>query len=758
VVLGDVPAGAVARARGDVVVVGRLAGAVRSDTPDAVIFALSLDPSTASVTIAGEQADLSGPTAKLTALVVSRDAAAKGAPAVRQLPSASTAVATTTTPTTPTTSSPSTAQALSLAKQLAPVALGLAVVAAPATALSALASVGGADGLAGSLVEAVLFGAIILQGAKLLSEGSELLLEVLDPGVVGGVLLPVLGATPDALIILSSGLNGTPSEAAQQLSVGVGTLAGSNALLLSPAWAAAVFSGRCDLDPKTGEAIDRRLTVPLFGGGGSDGGADSSGEKEPSPWTSTGVTVDPDVKRGALIMALSVLLYGSVQIPSAFFNDPSDPKLAAAGAAACFLAGAAYCAYSVLSPELQRRRIAEARKRRLRALAAETLASRWLRGGGGDAPTTSPTTSTPTTTTPTRSRGPLLDSQGKVRRAVADAMFDEFDSDGSGHIDAAELRALLLGLQLGGGASGDDTSADSPQTKEAIEFFWREMDVDGSSTVCRDEFAAALQVWVDEKLRTQAQAQAQAQAATSSGSSSDGLKPPRAARADAWRSLLDPRQGGANAALLARLPEDDLEQLRRDAEAYATEEAEDEEDDEQEGHGGSGGAGATTELSRSAIVAKSAAFLAGGLGLCAVFSDPLVEALSHLAEDLNVNPFFIAFALTPLASNASEVLSSLSFVGRKRRRNASLAFANLYGSATINNTLVLGILLTVISTRGIPWVYSSETAAIAFVSVSAAAVAATRTTLPLWTALPIAAVWPLTLAGVYYLDTVLGWT
>ena len=33
-----------------------------------------------------------------------------------------------------------------------------------------------------------------LQRAGLISEGSELLLEVLDPGIVGGLLLPVLGA------------------------------------------------------------------------------------------------------------------------------------------------------------------------------------------------------------------------------------------------------------------------------------------------------------------------------------------------------------------------------------------------------------------------------------------------------------------------------------------------------------------------------------------------------------------------------------
>jgi hypothetical protein len=71
------------------------------------------------------------------------------------------------------------------------------------------------------------------QGANLLGDGSELLLEVLDPGIIGGVLLPVLGALPDALIVASAGLTGGAGGAAaataleraaaqESLAVGIG--------------------------------------------------------------------------------------------------------------------------------------------------------------------------------------------------------------------------------------------------------------------------------------------------------------------------------------------------------------------------------------------------------------------------------------------------------------------------------------------------------------------------------------------------------
>jgi hypothetical protein len=43
---------------------------------------------------------------------------------------------------------------------------------------------------------------LMFLGAKLLSEGSEILLKILGPGIIGGLFLPVLSSLPDATIIL----------------------------------------------------------------------------------------------------------------------------------------------------------------------------------------------------------------------------------------------------------------------------------------------------------------------------------------------------------------------------------------------------------------------------------------------------------------------------------------------------------------------------------------------------------------------------
>jgi hypothetical protein len=47
-------------------------------------------------------------------------------------------------------------------------------------------------------------------------------------------------------------------------------------------------------------------------------------------------------------------------------------------------------------------------------------------------------------------------------------VFDEFDSDASGAIDAAEVQALLLGLQLGGGGGSGALAPD----KETIDHWF----------------------------------------------------------------------------------------------------------------------------------------------------------------------------------------------------------------------------------------------------------------------------------------------
>ena len=91
----------------------------------------------------------------------------------------------------------------------------------------------------------LVYAYILCQGSELISDGSELLLLVPAlAGVVGSVVLPVLGAVPDGMMVLFSGIG---DNAKEQIMVGVGTLAGSTVMLLTIAWYASVLGGRVNI-------------------------------------------------------------------------------------------------------------------------------------------------------------------------------------------------------------------------------------------------------------------------------------------------------------------------------------------------------------------------------------------------------------------------------------------------------------------------------------------------------------------------------
>lgn len=54
----------------------------------------------------------------------------------------------------------------------------------------------------GNLFLILVYGFLMFTAATYLSSGSELLLQVLGTGIIGGLFLPVLGALPDAILIL----------------------------------------------------------------------------------------------------------------------------------------------------------------------------------------------------------------------------------------------------------------------------------------------------------------------------------------------------------------------------------------------------------------------------------------------------------------------------------------------------------------------------------------------------------------------------
>lgn len=101
------------------------------------------------------------------------------------------------------------------------------------------------SGLVQVLLLLVVYGGILFKASQLIALGSELLLLVPSlRHIVGSVVLPILGAVPDGAIVLFSGLG---PNAQEELSVGVGALAGSTSMLLTLPWFLSVLAGRVNI-------------------------------------------------------------------------------------------------------------------------------------------------------------------------------------------------------------------------------------------------------------------------------------------------------------------------------------------------------------------------------------------------------------------------------------------------------------------------------------------------------------------------------
>jgi Ca2+/Na+ antiporter len=467
----------------------------------------------------------------------------------------------------------------------------------------------------GQVLLMLFYGAILCGGAKIISDGSETVLELFPAWgtVIGALLLPVLGAFPDAFIILVSGAFGTVREAKENVGVGVGTLAGSTIMLLTIAWSGAMALGRCDLN-EFGEATDgvcRKFSVSgLF---------------------HQGVSVDRDTMINARVMLLTSLLYLVVQGPAFFYVDPSNMSTETSAAAQatekpaslagfimCALALVGYCVYQVLVPKLARRRT-EAAQLRL---------------------------------------------QEKLRQMHAATLLTKFPSFA---LQAANARAAA---PRNGGV--DPVRVHQEHVARQIALRWRKKMQD-------DQRAAA---------------------------------------------------GGEGAHLLGSINETG---------EHEAEDAEEEEHDPRQ------------HMCRNFL--KATVMMLFGTALVAIFSDPMVDVITDFGKTINIPPFFVSFIITPFCSNASELISSLIFASKKKIENASLTYSQLYGAATMNNTLCLGLFYAIIYFRGLTWSFTAETLAIVVVTWVVGLPAALKRNFPFWWMFVMILGYPFALVLVYVMQS-----
>jgi Ca2+/Na+ antiporter len=299
----------------------------------------------------------------------------------------------------------------------------------------------------GNLFLVLAYGFLMFKAATYLSTGSELLLEIMGPGLVGGLLLPILGALPDALLVLVSGLSGSKETAQSQVLIGMGLLAGSTVFLLTVLWGTCVIVGKCDIGPNN-------IAVDLQNNKG---------------WslTATGISTDVQTSYAARLMAISVIPFVIAQFPVMLRSHHGKRLAVLLALIVSFLLVLSYCVYQVFQPWVQRRRLAYAKHKH--------VISGILRHAQMQA------------------LGRLLNEDGTPNEDVIRKLFHRIDMDENRTLSRSELHALIVGINF------DEVDFDKA---DAVDKVMGDFDTSHNEVVEEEEFVVGMKKWLEEAKRS----------------------------------------------------------------------------------------------------------------------------------------------------------------------------------------------------------------------------------------------------------------
>eukprot|EP00405_Crypthecodinium_cohnii_P016088 CAMPEP_0206444582 /NCGR_PEP_ID=MMETSP0324_2-20121206/14995_1 /ASSEMBLY_ACC=CAM_ASM_000836 /TAXON_ID=2866 /ORGANISM="Crypthecodinium cohnii, Strain Seligo" /LENGTH=657 /DNA_ID=CAMNT_0053912627 /DNA_START=220 /DNA_END=2193 /DNA_ORIENTATION=- len=582
------------------------------------------------------------------------------------------------------------------------------------------------------------YGYLLLLGSNLISDGSELLLLIPEAaGVVGSVVLPVLGAVPDGAIVLFSGL-GPKKEAASQLAVGVGALAGSTVMLLTVPWFLSVLGGRVQI--VDGEpCYSRRLRHSL---GGSEEEA-----RQPGGCFHTGVGPDKTIRVSAQVMVVTCLIgYAIVEVPAFILRDDSpeveeeDIKPAAyIGAAACAIMFAAYLWLQFRLARMDGSSNAAVTDARAIALAQRLINRKELSLAG-----------VLSFLAPEEAAHPALDDSREVPlaaaaastagggarcsrtalekrlRAVVRPFFNRYDLDQSGTLSKEELAEMVSEL------------GERVRPGELDELF-KAVDTDCSGMIDYEECVQWLAKVVTSSshngpsLRRAFSSPRLRSAEMQEGASRDGASWPSGSLSTAttrvvrrsstgrtrWSSEPGNRPSWADR---ATRPLSEGAAVDSIASHPLENEAENDDDDE-EPEMPEDIRDLPPHQQRRRVLQRACWQMGLGTFIVLLFSDPMVDVLDTLGARTGIPAFYVAFLLAPMASNASEMIASFNYAQKKSQKSISIAFSQLLGAACMNNTFCLGIFYLLIALRGLNWTYHAEVIGTVAAELAVAAIA-----------------------------------
>jgi Ca2+/Na+ antiporter len=510
------------------------------------------------------------------------------------------------------------------------------------------------------------YGYVLFVSANMIGDGAELLLLIpAYKDLVASVVLPILGAVPDGMMVLFSGIG--PLAAAQEnVAVGVGALAGSTIMLLTLPWVLSFYGGKVDFDDKG--SLDAAYEL-----------SKSKRDTKGGLFTS-GIEFEPGAKANAKIMVLTSMAYLCIQVPALMVDDQkTKPQYASekayidavvsesAGVHTASLIGSVVCVLLLAFYLFLQVKAAQA--------AQQVVIDEEAAGSNVGAPYT------------------VMGLGAAPTKVMKDGWLEEKGI--RMHIEYLRQRAKEEHAK-----EGDVSNAYAAFVEKKKSVISADMKVELASLYKKYAKMSAINgITCQDMQRSLA---------------TIGLTYPT----DEFSSMFNVADASKDGAL----QEGEFIEFFSRFIIFSTkplpwekkdDDAEEEDDDEMPDE--------FKELDpaaqKKAILKDSFQQMIIGTLLVLVFSDPMVDVLGAMAKMTGVPPFYVAFVLSPLASNASELVASFKLASKKTKESITQSLQTLEGAAIMNNTFCLGIFYVLIYVQGLAWKFTAETVSIVLVQI-----------------------------------------
>ncbi|KAG6793682.1 hypothetical protein POTOM_002897 [Populus tomentosa] len=616
---------------------------------------------------------------------------------------------------------------------------------------------------------------MLFHGEGYLASGGEKIFRILGPGVFGASAFQVLGALPESLILLASGLLNTREVAQESVSTGVGLLAGTSILLLTLLWGTCVIAGSIQSSkPTISNTSSSRLLSWL---------------------TEFGVTTDLETSYTARIMGLSVIPFLILQVPKIFNSNSGEHLTILTSLVVSVVSLLIYFFYQIFEPWIQ--------KRRLEYVKYDEALLRILQ------------------LVQERALGRILTGEGAPNINAIQRLFEEIDKDGDDYISPSEVRELLLDIK----STGMNINKDS-----ASEELIKVLDLNDDKKITKEEFVYTLTKWLEETkyamdrryftinslkriyqvfhpfVESTREHEMKRNLITEIVSHLQSVALGNLIKEDGTPDLLAIRRLFEEIDLDEDncISKDELKELMKKIEigkiSWDVDEAAekimealdtsgDQMIDEKEFAEGivrwlintsenvtpvstrsqdDNNRGTWEEVDKllkdektNAVDKSSWAWFKAimsmvlGAAILSVLAEPLTQSVQNFSEDAGIPSFFVSFVLVPLATNARAATAAITTACRKKSIATSLTFSEIYGGVFMNNVLGCSVLLFLIYVRGLTWEFSAEVLVVLITCAIMCLAVSFRSDFPLWTSFMAFLLYPFSLLLVYVFNDVL---